>query len=204
MRRAVIADLVRPKNLLKDFGIIRHIATSCLSTASLILTPISLLELFKIHAEVTFKNICAEAVGAKQIQRMGDKEVGRHLSQLLERWREDKSNEIVKEIVQDCYFNLSFARSHGLDGTFYVENLRMNLTDGDVGRFLWTLSFSQLEATDILHVHCAKTLGCDFFATLDAGIVANRGNIEEAGKLKVLGSPQALIDVLRENRKTDA
>jgi len=202
LRRSVIINLLGLKNRDMDFGIIRHIATNALSTASLILTPIALLELFKVHAEVTFKNICAEAVGAKQIQRMGDKEVGRLLSRLLEQWRKDKSNEIVKDILQDCFFNLSFARSHGLNGIFYVENLRMTLTDGDIGRFLWTLSFSQLEATDILHIHCAKMLGCDFFATLDAGIASNKDSIEEAGKLKVLGTTHALIDVLRNYRKT--
>jgi hypothetical protein len=201
-RRKVITDLVGPKDLIKDFGIIRHIATNVLSTASLILTPIALLELFKVHAEVTFKNICAGAVGAKQIQRMGDKQVGKHLSCLLEEWRKDKTSEVVKDIVQDCYFNLSFARSHGLQGIFYVEKLNFALSDADIGRFLWTLSFSQLETTDILHIHCAKMLGCDFFATLDGGIASNRSNIEEAGKIKVLVNTRELIDVLRRNKKT--
>jgi len=201
-RRKVIADLVRPKDLTKDFGIIRHIATNCTSTASLILTPIALLELFKVHAEVSFKNICAGAVGAKQIQRMGDRQVGRHLSYLLEELRKDKTNEVVKDIVQDCYFNMSFARSHGLQGIFYVEKLNLTLSDADVGRFLWMLSFSQLETTDILHVHCAKMLGCDFFATLDGGIASIRSNIEETGKIKVLVNTQELIDVLRRNKKT--
>lgn len=193
---------MRPKDLIKDFGIIRHIAISCLSTAYLIVTPIALLELFKVHAEVTFKNICAGTVGAKQIQRMGDKEVGRHLSSLLEVWRKDKANQVVKDIVQDCYFSLSFARAHGLHGIFYIEKLNLALSDADVGRFLGTLSFTQLETTDILHIHSAKMLGCEFFATLDGGIAANRGSIEEEGKIKVLVNTRKLIDVLTRNKKT--
>jgi hypothetical protein len=203
LRKKVIADLVRPKDLVKDFGIIRNIATNCLSNVSLILTPIGLLELFKVHAEVTFKDICAEAVGAKQIQKMGDKEVGKHLTHLLEQSRKDKTNEVLKGIVQDCYFNLSFARAHGLQGIFYVDDLKLRLTDADVGRFLWILSFSQLEATDILHIHCAKMLSCDYFASFDGGITSNRNMIEEAAGIKILGNTQELIDVLRRNKKKE-
>ncbi|NVN90989.1 MAG: hypothetical protein HXX11_10340 [Desulfuromonadales bacterium] len=204
MSSTIIADLVRPKEFVKDFGIIRNIAINCLSTASLIVTPIALLELFKLHAEVTFKDICADVVGVKQIQRMGDKQVGNHLSHLLRLWHKDRTNEVIKSIIQDCNFDFSFAREHGLDGIFYVENFKMTISDANLGQFLWTLSFLQLEATDILHIHSAKSLGCEFFATLDQGIASNKDSIEEACGLKVLGKTQELIDVLRQNIKTDA
>lgn len=204
MRNSIIADLVRPKAFVKDFGIIRHIAINGLSTASLILTPISLLELIKLHAEVKFKDICADVVNVKNIQRMGDKEVGKHLSHLLEQLRKDRANEAINGIVQDCLLNLSYAQAHGFHGIFYVENLKMTISDAHVGQFLSMLSFSQLEATDILHIHSAKSLGCEFFATLDQGIASNKDSIEEACGLKVLGNAQELINVLRQNIKTDA
>jgi hypothetical protein len=173
-RHKLMVDLINPKNYFKDFGCIRHLTTNYLSEASLILTPLSLLELFKLHAEVTFKDIFAESLGAKQIQRMGEKEVGKHLSTLYSRWLANKKNEVLNGLIQDCYFNMSFARAHGLQGTFYISDHNIRITEGDVGRFLWILSFLQLETTDILHLHSAKKLGCEYFATFDKGFASNK------------------------------
>ncbi len=202
-RQTIINDLLRPKDYLKDFGILRHFACFCLTGASLVSTPLALLELFKVHAEVNFKEICADALGAKKIQKMGEKEVGKHLLRLHSMWSSDRTNETVKELLGDCCLNMSFARGHGLQGIFFVTDLKIRITETDVCSFLWALSFLQLETTDILHLHVAKALKCDYFATLDNGIVSNREMIEKAGGFKLLGSAQDVIAIMRKHKKID-
>jgi hypothetical protein len=167
----------------------------------LILTPINLLELYKIHAEIVFKEICTESVGVKKIQRMGDKPVGKILSKIYEMASMDGADKAYKDIIQACAFNTSFAASHGLQGVFYVENHSVNLSVADIEQFLWLLSFSQLEATDILHIHSAKKLGCAYFATLDKGIIDNKEVIKKSANIKILCNPKELIDVLMKYKK---
>ena len=203
LRHKLIVDITNPKDYLEDFGCIRHLTTNCLSKASLILTPLSLLELFKLHAEVTFKDICAESLGAKRIQRMGEKEVGKHLSKLYSQWLTDNQNEVLKSLVQDCYFNMSFARAHGLQGTFYVSDHNIRITEGDVGKFLWILSFLQLEVADVLHLHSAKQLGCEYFATFDKGFAINKDIIKEAAGIQILCSAKEVLKILKQFRKED-
>jgi hypothetical protein len=203
-RHKLILDITNPKDYFKDFGCIRHLTAYCLSEASLILTPLSLLELFKLHAEVAFKDICAESLGAKQIQRMGEKEVGKHLSALYSRWLADNQNEVLKGLIQDCDFNMSFARAHGLQGTFYVSDHNIRITDGDVGSFLWILSFLQLETTDVLHLHSAKKLGCEYFATFDKGFATNKDIIKKAAGIQILCSAKEVLNILKQYRKKNA
>lgn len=196
LRAEILQGLIKTQDYTKDFGIIRHIAINYLSRASLVLTPISLLELYKIHAEIMFKDICAEAVGVKSVQRMGDKPVGKILSKLYEKASADTDFEPYQQLVQECHFNTSFAGAHGLQGTFYVQNHSIQLSMGDVEKFLWLLSFLQLEATDILHIHSAKKLGCEYFATFDKGISENKKIIEKAAGFKILCNPRELITIL--------
>ena len=204
LRHKLIVDIINPKDYLADFGCIRHLTTNYLFIASLIVTPLSLLELFKLHAEVAFKDICAESIGAKRIQRMGEKEAGKYLSKLYGQWLTDKENEVLKNLIQDCYFNLSFARAHGLKGTFYVSDHNIRVTDGDVGKFLWVLSFLQLEAADVIHLHSAKQLGCEYFATFDKGFSINKDIIHEAAGIKILNSTKEVIRILKQFKKKDA
>jgi|AntAceMinimDraft_9_1070365.scaffolds.fasta_scaffold11711_3 hypothetical protein len=197
----VISDLIKPKKFIKDFGRIRHIATNALSMASLILTPINLLELYKIHAEVTFKNICADSIGVKHIQRMGDKPIGKVLTKIYEMASIEDGDETYKDLVKNCHFNTSFAAAHGLQGIFYVEEHKPQITIGDIESFLWLLSFLQLEATDISHIHSAKMLGCEYFATLDKGIFSNKEIIKKSANINVLSSPKELIETLLKYKK---
>lgn len=201
LRAEILQGLIKTKDHTKEFGIIRHIAINCLSKASLILTPISLLELYKIHAEIMFKETCAEAVGVKSIQRMGDKPVGKILSKLYEKASADTDTGPYQALIQACHFNTSFAGAHGLRGIFYVSEHTLKLSMGDVEKFLWLLSFLQLEATDILHIHSAKKLGCEYFATFDNGIKDNKKIIEKAAGFKILSKPMELINILNKNKK---
>jgi len=203
-RRQMLWDMIRKRDAFKDFALLRHYAINWLTNASLILTPIAVLELFKLHAEVLFKQICADAVGVKCVQRWGDRDVGKYLTEIFRRFLADEKHEPIRSVKQDCTFNLSFAEAHGLKGTFYVSDLRFRITDGDVARILWVPSFLQLETTDILHIHAAHLLGCDYFASLDKGFSRNKDIIESFARFKILCSVKEVIDVMKRNRKEDS
>lgn len=203
-RRQYLWELVQKGSPSRDFALMRRYATHCLTKASLILTPIAVLELFKLHAEVAFKDISADALGVKTVQRWGDKAVGECLTEIFNRSITDPPDKEAQDIKQDCTFNLSFAQAHGLWGTFYVNDLRFRITEGDVGGILWVPSFLQLDAADILHMHAAHCLKCDYFASLDKGFSRNRNLIEGFAHFKLLCSVQEVMAVMKEHRKTDA
>lgn len=203
-RKQMLWDMICKRDTYKDFALLRHYAINCLTKASLIITPIAVLELFKLHAEVLFKEICADAVGVKRVQRWGDREVGKYLTELFKRFLADGEQESVRSVKQDCTFNLSFAQAHGLQGTFYVNDLRFRITDGDIANFLWVPSFLQLDTTDILHIHAAQLLGCDYLASLDRGFSHNRKIIESFANFKMLCSVKEVTDVMKRNRKREA
>lgn len=202
-RKQMLWDMISKQDTYKDFALLRHYAINCLTKASLIITPIAVLELFKLHAEVNFKEICVDVVGIKRIQRWGDREVGKHLTQLFKRSLSNEDQESVRSVKQDCTFDLSFAEAHGLQGTFYVKDLRLRITEVDVANFLWVPSFLQFDATDIIHIHAAQLLGCDYLASLDRDFSRNREIIESFTKFKMLCSVKEVMDVMMRNRKQD-
>jgi len=203
-RKQMLWDMIYKKDTYKDIALLRHYAINCLTKASLIITPIAVLELFKLHAEVLFKEICADVVGVKQIQKWGDREVGRYLTELFRRFLADEEQKSVRSVKEDCTFNLSFAEAHGLQGTFYVNDLRFCITEVDVANLLWVPSFLQLDTTDILHIHAAQLLGCDYLASLDGDFSRNREIIESFTKFKMLCSVKEVMDVMKRNSKRDA
>jgi hypothetical protein len=201
-RYRIIRDLIKPKNEQREYGTIRHIASYGLSKASLVLTPIAWLELYKIHAEIMFKNNCAISLGAKPIQRMSEKDVGKYLSNLYNRFKvEEPENDDLKQLISACVFNMSFARGHGFQGAFYISNLNIQISESDVGSFLWVLGFLQFEAADIIHLHTAKKLGCEYFVSLDKAFSINRELINRVAGIKILCNPTEVLAVLRSNMK---
>lgn len=201
-RRQMLWRLVHKGESGRQFALIRRYAINCLSEASLILTPLAVLELFKLHAEVAFKEVCADVLGVKQVQRWGDKTVGEYLTEIFNRAVADNGDAIAEEIKQDCTFNLSYAQAHGLWGTFYVEDLQFRITAADVGRILWVPSFLQLDATDVLHLHTAHSLKCDYFASLDKGFSRNRNLIESFAGFKLLCNVTEVVNVMRKHKKS--
>jgi hypothetical protein len=197
-------NLIRTRDSGRDFALIRRYAIHGLTEASLILTPIAVIELFKLHAEVAFKEICADALGIKQVQRWGARAIGEYLTEIFNRAVADDEDEVAKEIKQDCTFNLSFAQAHGLWGTFYVNDLRFRITDADVGRTLWVPSFLQLDAADVLHMHAAHCLKCDYFASIDKGFSRNRSLIEGFAHFKLLCSVPEVMNVMKKHKKRAA
>lgn len=197
----VFRDILKDKDYFEDFAKIRKLAIFCNSKASLLISPISLLELYKVHAEINFKEFCAYEVGAKRVQRIGVKEVGDCLSKLHEEHLKNKQDNVINNIVQSIVLNMPFARAHGLQGLFCVSNLNFQLSESDVGSFLWYLAHLQLDTVDILHLHLAKELNCDYFASLDSGFKKNADIIKESSGIEILSSTKDVIKILEQNRK---
>jgi hypothetical protein len=202
-REQMLWDIICKRDTYKYFALLRRYAINDLTKASLIITPIAVLELFKLHAEVLFKEICAGAVGVKRVQKWGDRDVGKYLTDIFQRSLDDKKQESVRSVKEDCTFNLSFAECHGLQGTFYVNDLRFRITEVDVANYLWVPSFLQLDTTDILHIHASQLLGCDYLASLDRGFSRNKKIIESFTKFKILCSVEEVMEVMKRNRKRD-
>jgi hypothetical protein len=202
--KKMLRDMIQKRDIFKDFALLRHYAINGLTKVSLIITPIAVLELFKLHAEIMFKQICTDAVGVKWVQKWGDREVGKYLTEIFQRSLADDKKDSVRSVMEDSTFNLSFAECHGLQGTFYVNDLRIHITSGDVATVLWVPSFLQLETTDILHIHAAQLLGCDYLASLDSGFSRNRTIIESFAKFKILCSVKEVLDVMKRNKQEDA
>lgn len=197
----LIRDLVKPSNNIKTFGAIRHIATNYLSTASLIVTPMTMLEIRKEHAKNMFKEYCAHSIGIEELEKMSEKETSKYLAELLARYRKNKDDKIVKEVIVDCSINMSYLRAHGLSGISYIDDLTLHITDEDINSFLWKLSLVQVSTSNILHLHAAKQLNCKYFATLDDAINGNKEMIEDGSEIKILGSAEEVLEVLRSHSK---
>jgi hypothetical protein len=185
-----------------DFALIRRHAMYDLTEASLIFTPIHILELFKLDAEQAFMQNCARAVGVKTFQGWDDITIGKYLAEIFNRAVAENKDETAEELRQDCIFNLSFAVANGLAGIFYVKDLRFSLPAGVVHDFLWTLSFKQLKTVDVLHLHAAHMLGCDYFAALDNSLLSDdRQFIENLLSIKLLCGVQEVMDIMKKHRK---
>ncbi|MFC1578413.1 hypothetical protein ACFL36_05315 [Thermodesulfobacteriota bacterium] len=199
----LLREISKPKDHFYDFAYIRRLAGYDLTKASLIISPISIIELFKINAEINFKQLCSEAIGAKYIQKMGVKQVGDLLSKLYSKAINDPDNDDLRQLIGKLWLNMSFAQAHGLHGIGTVRDMIFRLTEADVGRFLCELAFLQLDTTDILHLHTAFSLKCEYFATLDSGFSKNREIIEEETKIKLITSTKDLIKTLEKYRLAD-
>ena len=82
--------------------------------------------------------------------------------------------------------------------------MRFWITDADVGKILWVPSFLQLDATDVLHIHAAHCLKCDYFASLDQGFSRNRELIESFAGFKLLCSVADVMNVMKRHKKKTA
>jgi hypothetical protein len=59
-RRKVMLDIIhKPAHDARDYAVLRHIVINGLSEASLVMTPLAVLELYKLEAEVSFKDLSA-------------------------------------------------------------------------------------------------------------------------------------------------
>lgn len=198
----LICDLVdhESKNQTRDFGAIRHLTTNCLSTASLIITPFTIMELIKIYGVSNFEDFCTYTIGFDKTSKLGKQGIAQALSKLLNK-QNSEDNEIVDELFESCSLHPSDLRAYGLEGTCYIDDLPLHTTEYDVGTFLWKLSLLQLDTEEILDVHAAAQLGCKYIATLSPKIKLNKQLIEESTDMTVITNANQLLKVLNTYKK---
>lgn len=194
-------DLASPENQNGDFIAIRNIAINCLSTASLVVTPLTVLGLIRTHSKKMYEQLCSDSIGVAEVKRIGDRGTAESLSKLLNKYREDANDKAAKELLENCSLNMSFVKAHGLQGTFYASDLPIKITDSDIGCFLWELALVQFSTSEIINIHTAKLIGCEYIATMSTNIISNKNLIEEVAGITVLGSPKELLDVLHKHHK---
>lgn len=197
-RKKLICDLLSIRNENKTYATIRHLTINYLSEASLIVTPITILGLMQENSKAMFEQFCSDLVG---VERINQEKTYQHLSKLLTNYRKNKDNAVVKELLEDCTINMSFTRAHGLQGTFYVSDFQLGILDADIGSFLWELALTQCSIEEIMNIHSAQKLGCEYLATFSKNVKLNKNLIEEVSGIKILGSPEEVLNVLRSHEK---
>jgi hypothetical protein len=197
-RTDMLADIIPSKTGVDDFSLIRRLVGSRLTSVSLVFTPITLLELYKWRADEAMADICSEMVGAACARGFDERMRGTYLAKIFALSDSDDKNKTAKQIRQDCTFA---ANSPGLDGTVCAD-VQLSLNAGAVHRVLWPLSFVQLQTVDILHLHAAHALGCEYFASLDPAVSDNRDLIERLG-IRLLCGPKEVIAVLKAHQRPE-
>ena len=172
---------------------------------SAVISPLSLLELMEWNAEAAFKQTAAEAVGARSIQRKSKKDIGNYLKKLLELRRDEIEKQRGKKkqystgleiLMSDTWLNKGFVESHGLQGLLQADIVNFKLTIDKAWQEPSAYAYLQLGISDIMHILIAQHLGCDYIATFDEDFRRASDTIQEENRIKVLTSPEDILNVL--------
>jgi hypothetical protein len=204
----LIIDLYKHDKKLRQIMELRKKIESGENKLFPIVSPLALNELMKWNAEVIFKQVSSEAIGAKNVQRLGEKEAGDKLKTLLKRWIElsneekheqncDYSKEGLRRLYPDLFLNPSFANAHGLRGLIEVD---IKNFDYLTKQMCWSeasiYSYLQLGATDIMHILFAKHLGCDYIASKDGDFKRAGEFIKKNTGIEVLHGYNKILEVI--------
>ena len=175
------------------------------SKVTVVISPVSLLELMEWNAEAAFKDIASEASGAMAIQRRSKKEIGDYLKRLLEL----RSDEVEKQkgkkrerttglewIMSDTWLNRSFAECHGLQGLLQADIINFRLTIDQSWQEPSAYAYLQLGISDIIHVLIAQHLGCEYFASFDSDFMRVKDIIKKENGMTLLSSPEEILGIL--------
>lgn len=162
-----------------------------------IVSPLSLLELMEWHTEASFKQIASESLGTIFIQKMGKKELGNYLKEVLkkaEEPRDERQNEstALDRLMLETWLNSSFAKAHGLQGLLIVDIVNFNLSVNEVWREQSAYAYLQLGVADIMHILLAQHLRCEYIASFDEDFKRVKDMLEKIG-ISVLTSPEEIL-----------
>lgn len=172
---------------------------------SAVISPLSLLELMEWNAEAAFKQTAAEAVGARSIQRKSKKDIGNYLKKLLELRRDEIEKQRGKKkqystgleiLMSDTWLNKGFVESHGLQGLLQADIVNFKLTSDKAWQEPSAYAYLQLGISDIMHILIAQHLGCNYIASFDEDFRRASDIIQEENQIKVLTSPEDILNVL--------
>jgi hypothetical protein len=172
---------------------------------SAVVSPLSLLELVGWNAEAAFRQIAAEATGARAIQRKSKKEIGDYLVRLLELRRA----EIVKQkgsrsdfstpleiLMDESWINRGFAEVHGLQGLLQADLVNFKITVDRIWQEPSAYAYLQVGMSDILHILIAQHLGCSYIASFDEDFRRVSDVVKEETQMEVLPTPESILAVL--------
>jgi len=173
--------------------------------SSAVVSPLSLLELMEWNAEAAFKDTATEAVGARSIQRKSKKDIGNYLKKLLELRRDEIEKQRGKKkqystgleiLMSDTWLNKGFVECHGLQGLLQADIVNFKLTLDKAWQEPSAYAYLQLGISDIMHILIAQHLGCNYIASFDEDFRRVGDIIQEENQIKVLTSPEDILNVL--------
>jgi hypothetical protein len=172
---------------------------------SAVVSPLSLLELVGWNAEAAFRQIAAEATGARSLQRKNKKEIGDYLAKLLELRRA----EIVKQkgsssgfstpleiLMDESWINRGFAEVHGLQGLLQADLVNFKITVDRIWQEPSAYAYLQVGMSDILHILIAQHLGCRYIASFDEDFRRVSDVVKEETQMEVLPTPESILAIL--------
>jgi len=173
---------------------------------SVVVSPLSLLELMEWNAEAVFKQTAAEAIGTLSIQRKSKKEIGNYLKKLLDlrsievkKQKQQKIKEYstgLEIIMGDTWINPGFALAHGLQGLLQVDIQNFNLSINKSWQEPSAYAYLQLGGADIMHIMFAHHLGCEYIASFDDDFKRVKDIIKKETQMTLLSTPEEILGVL--------
>lgn len=200
----VIRDLLRFE---KHFEKVIEIREKLLDgpSTTVVTSPLCLLELMKWKAQASLKETIVEAAGLNSAIRKGDKEIGDYLKRLWVLHRGELESQNGKKpdwpsgleiIMGDTWLNRGFSESHGLWGLVQADIVGFHFGIDETWNEPSAYAYLQLGAADIMHILLASHLGCAFIASFDGDFKRAADIIQERTGMKVLSTPDDILDVL--------
>lgn len=176
---------------------IREKLTSGQVKVNAVISPLCMLELAEWYTESTFKQIGAEAVGVRNIQKKSKKEIGDYINRLITSTKSPEDSKSIDLLVEETHLNPSYALAHGLQGLLLVNIVNFNLSIGQALRQEpYIYAYIQLGISDIMHILLAEHLGCSYFASFDDDFKRVRQIIKEEAEITLLSSPKEILSIL--------
>jgi hypothetical protein len=172
---------------------------------TLIVSPLSLLELMEWQAEAAFKQIASEASGVGFIQKRSKKQIADYLKEALKmrsaEFEKQKGKKGAKStglewLMSETWLNRSFLECHGLSGLLQVDIVNFHLTINKAWMEPSAYAYLQLGIADIMHILLAQHLGCKYIASFDSDFVRVKDIIQEETGILVLTNPEGILAIL--------
>jgi hypothetical protein len=172
---------------------------------TLIVSPLSLLELMEWQAEAAFKQIASESSGVGFIQKRSKKQIADYLKEALKMRRAEfekqKGGKGAKStglewLMSETWLNRSFLECHGLSGLLQVDIVNFHLTINKAWMEPSAYAYLQLGIADIMHILLAQHLGCKYIASFDSDFVRVKDIIQEETGILVLTNPEKILAIL--------
>lgn len=208
----VIRKILRSDKRINKVIKLRELLNNNENKINPVTSPLALLELIEWHAESTFKDIASQTTGAKFIQRKSRKNIGEYLKAALK--MREKEIKIQKEkrsgprgltgleyLMHMTWIDLHYTTYDALclNKYIYLANIvNFNFTFEKIQNEPSVYAYLQLGAADILHILFAEHLHCEYFASFDEDFSRVKDIIAEEIGIKVLKSPEQIINALKD------